>query len=275
MSFVDQSQALERERRMQTIMDRLNTLSDSELENLDRNLGVQVLIDDAKKSQFPINTVSSQTTENNTKILLSCRIETVRSNLTQILSFTPTDSDIQELIKIRNVYGGNFTSAIRQISSVQGSIPTGTSDILKLIDTGNTSVVNTSTRIAQEKINEANTTIISANTESVVSANSALALRTSGFNITSLLNNPTQLITSLAGLFSEDMDSKIKKIDSELDAISRDSQEAAKQRSDSNISTQNADLVRSNIEQALSMLPSNPDPVSEDGTPYYTYPNST
>jgi phage-related protein len=284
MSFVDQASALERERRMQELLDRISTLSDDELKRLDRNLGVQVLIDDAVNSEFPINTVSRQTTENNIKALLSSRIETVRSNLTQILGFTPSDSDVQELVKLRRIYGTGFTGAMRQISQTINDVEGGISQVLKAIDTGITSLVDTATSIAQTALDQANqaanaaisavTSTANAAISSVVSANTINSIRTSVSDITEFLNSPAALLPGLTNLFSENIDSKIRRIDSELDEISREIQEAARQRADSNVSAQNAAVIQNSIQQSLSTPTTNPDPVSEDGTPYYTYPNN-
>lgn len=284
MSFVDQAAALERQRRMQEILDRVSTLSDEELRRLDRVLGVQVLIDDTISTEFPINTVSRQTTESNIKSLLSSRIETVRSNLTQILGFNPTDSDIQELVRIRRIYGEGFTGAMRQISSTVNDIQGGVAEVLRAIDTGVTSVIDRASSIALAALNEANaaanaaisavTTAANAAISSVVSANTINSIRSSVSNVTEFLNNPLVLVPRLTNLFSEDIDSRIRRIDQELNLISQELQEAARQRADSNVSSQNAAVIESTIQQGLSTPPTNPDPIAADGTPYLTYPNN-
>lgn len=280
MSFVDQAAALERKRRMQSLLDRISTLSEDELKRLDRVLGVQVLIDEAIASEFPITTVSRQTTENNNRALLSSRIETVRSNLTQILGFTPTDSDIQELIKLRRIYGSGFTGAIQRISQTINDIEGGINAVLKSIDSGITDTVDKATIAAKENLEEqqrilsTDLSTLIGNTSSIISANTINAIKSTVGDITEFINNPLVLVPRLTNLFSEDIDAKIRKIDSELDAISRELQEAARQRAESNVSAQNAAVVQENVTRALNTPPTNPDPVSEDGTPYYSYPNN-
>lgn len=284
MSFVDQAAALERQRRMQDILDRISNLNDDELKRLDRVLGVQVLIDDTVNTEFPISTVSKQTSQSNIKSILSSRIETVRSNLTQILGYTPTDSDIQELISIRRIYGEGFTAAIRQISATINDVQGGIAEVLRAIDTGVTSVIDAATGAAQLALDEANraanavissvTSAANAAISSVVSANTINSIRSTTRDLTALLNNPLSLVPTLTNYFSASLDDRIRRIDEELNLISRELQEAARQRADSNVSAQNAAVIQNTVQQGIETPPTNPDPVSEDGIPYSTYPNN-
>lgn len=284
MSFVDQAAALERERRMQDILDRISNLSDDELKRLDRVLSVQVIIDDTINTEFPISTVSRQTSQSNIKSILSSRIETVKSNLTQILGYTPSDSDIQELIKIRRIYGEGFTGAIRQISATINDIQGGISEVLRAIDTGVTSVIDTATKTAQLALDEANkvanaaissiTSSANAAINSVVSANTINSIRSTTRDLTALINNPLSLVPTLTNYFSASLDERISRIDEELNLISRELLEAASQRANSNVSAQNAAVIQNTVQQGISTPPTNPDPVAEDGTPFYTYPNN-
>lgn len=285
MAFVDQSSALERERRMQQILDRLSTLSEDELNRLDRNLEVQVLIDDTVSSEFPITTISKQTSESNLKVLLSSRIETVRSNLAQILKYTPTDSDIQELIKLRKVYGNSFTSSIQQISQNAYNLPGGTGSLLKVIDTGNTNIISLTSLASSNAINNVQSTILSntslstntvlSNTAvSSISPSAIYTLGTTQSNIFDFIRSPSLLIPRLTSLFSDDVDSKIKRIDQKLNEISNQDNEVIAQRANSSVSFINASAIEKTIREGLSTPATNPDPISEDGTPYYTYPNN-
>lgn len=280
MSFVDQAAALERQRRVQSLMDRLSTLSEDELKRLDRILGVQVLIEDAISTGFPVSTVSQQTVENNNRALLSGRIETVRSNLTQILGFTPTDSDINELLRLRSIYGDNFSGAIKRISQSINDVQGGIASLLAAIDTGITDTIDTATKAAQQAIDEANRAANAAiqsvigGVSNIIPAETINSIRSSVGDITSFLNNPLVLVPRLTNLFSDTLDAKIKRIDAELDAISREQQEAARQNATSTVSTENANQVQQNIANALNTPPTNPDPVTEDGTPYNTVPNN-
>lgn len=276
MSFIDLSLIAERERRMEQIMVRLSSLPESELNRISQMLQAQSQINNAVQSAGAA--VSGGALVRHIENTLAGPAQTITSNLTQLLGFVPSSSDMTELLSLQTQFGSNFSSAIASISSTINTIEGGISQLLQAIDTGVTQGIQAVTTAAQNAITQAQQQAVNAIQDALPSADSIIPQSTldalSGVvsDINSIISVPAELANQLTSALQNQLNENITQINSALDGVSRSIQSEISGFINSVVSASQFEELQTITASVLSTPLGPPLPQSEFGESYDSVP---
>lgn len=253
----------ERQRRMGLMLQRLGALPQEEAQRLDVVLGVQETIQAAT-----VNTIITDSTP--VSAALSSREEVVRTNLTSILGYAPTRSDMNDLMSLRTTMGGGFAGTVTSLGRLVNTVEGGVASVLSAIDNGVSTAINTVITQAETAVNEALTSIHGEIDAAITDARNNAQdlipeeLRETVQDIASL----PSVITGLVDTAADSVNRAIDDVNRELDGVSRSIQSEVREFIDSNINKPIRDAFTNTISATLTQQPLPPVPRNESGEPY-------
>lgn len=255
----------ERQRRMGLMLQRLGTLPQDEAQRLDVALGAQQTIENASASANPI-------TGDNTAIrsALNSREEVIRTNLTSILGYAPTRSDINDLLSLRNTMGSGFSGTISSLGRLVNTVEGGVAAVLSAIDNGISTAINTIINQAETAVNEAvagiNSEINNALNDVQNQAENLIPQELRD-TIQDISNIPST-INDLVSIATDSVNRTIDDINRELNEISTSLQNEVREFIDSNINKPIRDVFNNSISSSITQETLPPIPRNEAGEPY-------
>lgn len=262
--FVELSSAQERERRMGEILNRLGSLNQEQTGQLQSLLNTQRLVNSATDpSSFPVNG-DPDSIQRSLRSAMSGRNETLRSNMTQVLGYSPSDSDVKELLKIQESFGGNITEASNVVAKNINQVEGGVGKFLEAIDTGITEGITTVTSGIGSLLDRAQQELASATQDLLPSANSILPSGTSS-QFQEFLGDTSELINKITDSVNSQLNSVMEDIDSAFADLSNGINTGLKGIANSNVISDVTKNINQTISSTFNSVPTAPIPLNTDG----------
>ncbi len=262
--FVELAGAQERERRMGEILNRLGSLNQEQTGQLQSLLNTQRLVNSATDpSSFPVNG-DPDSIQRSLSSAMSGRNETLRSNMTQVLGYSPSDSDVKELLKIQESFGGSITEASNVVAKNINQVEGGVGKFLEAIDTGITEGITTVTSGIGLLLDKAQQELASATQDLLPSANSILPAGTAS-QLQSFLGDTNELINKLTDSVNSQLNSVMNDIDSAFADLSNGINTGLKGIANSNVISDITKNINQTISSTFNSVPTAPIPLNTDG----------
>ncbi len=201
--------------------------------------------------------------------------ETITSNLTQLLGFVPSSSDMTELKTMNERFGDGFPSAMKTISSSIGSVGGGIGKLLESLDTGVTEGIQSIANTAYKALSDLKQQATDAIADVLPPADSIIpqsTLSSLGEGLSSLLSGAGDLAGGLTTAIQEQVNQGAKEVSGFLDDISKDIEKGVKEFIDSTVTSSQFDELKNLTNSILNTPPSPPVPVNENGEEFPTVP---
>jgi hypothetical protein len=280
MSFVNLEQAIERERRTEQLMVRLGSLPPEDFNKISQMLQAKSQIDSIVTSTTA-SVGGGSAVARQMESTLAKSGETITSNLTQLLGFVPTSSDMSQLKLLNEQFGSNFSEATRTISSSIGSIEGGVGKLLQSLDTGVTQGIQSLATAAQNSLNDLKQQATDAAKsllppiDSVLPASTLSALTSLssvGSSITGLLSDANKLASSLTTLVQDQVNQGAKQVTGLLDNISKDISGQVSGFINSQVTSSQFDEIKKLTSSIVSVPPTPPIPLDVNGESFPSVP---
>lgn len=274
MSFVNLDQSIERERRMEQLMIRMGSLPEGDFDKISKMLKAQAQIDNIVDSNSTAlgggDSVARQMQNTMAK-----SGETITSNLTQLLGFVPSSSDMTELKTMNERFGDGFPSAMKTISASIGSVGGGIGKLLESLDTGVTEGIQSIANTAYKALSDLKQQATDAIADILPPADSIIpqsTLSSLGEGLSGLLSGAGDLAGGLTTAIQEQVNQGAKEVSGLLDDISKDIEKGVKEFIDSTVTSSQFDELKNLTNSILNTPPSPPVPVNENGEEFPTVP---
>ena len=262
--FVELAGAQERERRMGEILNRLGSLSEDQTNKLQTLLNTQRLVNSATDpSSFPVNG-DPDSIQRSLNSALAGRTETLRSNMTQVLGYSPSDSDVKELLKIQESFGGSITQASNIVAKNINQVEGGISKFLQAIDSGITEGITAVTSNINSLVEKTQQELANTVQGLLPSANSILPTGAAS-QFQAFLGDTNQLISKLTDSVNSQLNSVMKDIDSAFADLSNEINTSLKGIANSNIISDVTKNINQTISSTFNSVPTAPIPLNTDG----------
>jgi len=277
MSFVNLDQSIERERRMSQLMVRMGSLPEGDFQKISQMLKAQSQID---------NIVDSNTTalgggdsvNRQLQNTMAKSGETITSNLTQLLGFVPSTSDMTELKTMNEQFGDGFSQTVKTISSSIGSIEGGIGKLLQSLDTGVTQGIQSLASAAADTLSDLKQQATEAASALLPPINSIIpqsSLSSLGGGLSGLLSGAGDLAGGLTGAVQKQINEGVKEVSNLLDTISKDNVKEIKEFINSSVTSSQFDELKKLTETTLGTPPSPPMPLNSNGEDFPSIPLSS
>lgn len=261
--LVDMSGALERERRMGELLNRLGSLDNDKIKQLEKMVNAQQLINNASDpSNSPLG-APNDALQRELSSSLAGRSETLRLNMTQLLGFKPTDSDVKEISSIQSSFGGSLSTAASVVAKNINAVEGGISSFLQAIDTGITEGITAATNAAGKLISEAQEQATTAIQGLLPDTSSVLPTGTLN-QLKDILNDANALTDRVTNMISSQVESTMKEIDGVLNSISEEIAAATKGIANSNIISDQTQSFKDAVSSLVNSPSTDPIPLNAD-----------
>jgi len=252
--LVDMSGAQERERRMGELLNRLGSLDDNKIKQLEKMVNAQQLINNASDPTNSPLGAPNDSLQKELSASLAGRSETLRLNMTQILGFTPTDNDVKEISSIQSSFGGSLSTAASVVAKNINSIEGGVSSFLQAVDTGITGGIVAATNAAGELISKAQNGIIAATKDLLPDTSSIFPTGTLN-QLKDVINDANSLTERVSNMISSQIESTMKEVDGIFNSISDEIAAATKSIANSNIISDQAKSFKNAVNSLVNSPP--------------------
>jgi len=248
------SGAQERERRMGELLNRLGSLDDNKIKQLEKMVNAQQLINNASDPTNSPLGAPNDSLQKELSASLAGRSETLRLNMTQILGFTPTDNDVKEISSIQSSFGGSLSTAASVVAKNINSIEGGVSSFLQAVDTGITGGIVAATNAAGELISKAQNGIIAATKDLLPDTSSIFPTGTLN-QLKDVINDANSLTERVSNMISSQIESTMKEVDGIFNSISDEIAAATKSIANSNIISDQAKSFKNAVNSLVNSPP--------------------
>lgn len=255
--LVDMSGAQERERRMGELLNRLGSLDDNKIKQLEKMINAQQLINNASDPTNSPLGAPNDSLQKELSASLAGRSETLRLNMTQILGFTPTDNDVKEISSIQSSFGGSLSTAASVVAKNINSIEGGISSFLQAVDTGITEGIVAVTNAAGELISKAQDEVIAATKDLLPDTSSIFPTGTLN-QLKDVINDANALTERVSNMISSQIESTMKEVDGIFNSISDEIAAATKSIANSNIISDQAESFKNAVNSLVNSPPTSP-----------------